>query len=411
MKKNLLCLAFLITLFLNNSSVFAQPGSTCALADVISAVPYTATTIATIGTTYNTLPCSGTFPNYMSGADYVFSFTPAITGTYNVKLTNTSPAVGLFVTDLCPDDPAVTCIANNKAIAGNPTLSTTLTAGTTYFIIVSSVSAFTATTNFDISVIYCSGVEPFSDFTYSQNGLDVTFTNTSTDATSYLWYFGDELLPFPYGAAETGTSPVHTYGSYGTFTVYLIATNCTTSDTIIVDVTLICAGTLPDASFTFNATGATVDFTSTSTGATAWDWFFGDTDIFPYLVGDSVENPTHTYLIDGTYTVNLIVYNECGSDTISATITIIGANISSQQSVTFYNCYPNPTSGTLYVNMNNSSFENSTIELINELGQTILTKNTSDKNSTLDLQGIAKGIYTIRIKSGQASGQSIVVVQ
>lgn len=411
MKKSLLCIVMLIVFAFSQNAVFAQTGSTCALADPITSVPYSATGLVTIGTTYSSLPCSGTFPNYMSGADYVFSFTPTVTGTYNVKLTNTGYGVGVFITDLCPDAGGVVCVANNNAPTGNPSASATLTSGTPYYIIVSSVSMVSATTNFDISLQYCNGIQPVSNFTTSQNGYDITFTNTSTDATTYLWYFGDELLPFPYGAAETSSDPTHTYTAYGTYTVYLIATNCSLSDTLMMDVTLICPGTMPVGSFTYNATGATVDFTSTSTDATSWQWFFGDTDIFPLVSGSTIENPSHTYLADGTYTVNLIVTNECGSDTINTTITIVGANISTPQSATLYNSYPNPTSGTLNVNMINSNYENSTIEIINELGETVLSKNTSDKNTTLNLHGIAKGIYTLKIQSGSESGQSIIVIQ
>ena len=59
---------------------------------------------------------------------------------------------------------------------------------------------------------------PFAGFTYSLNGLTVNFFNTSTDAVSYLWDFGD-------GATSIEMNPVHTYAVQGCYNVTLTATN------------------------------------------------------------------------------------------------------------------------------------------------------------------------------------------
>ncbi len=57
-----------------------------------------------------------------------------------------------------------------------------------------------------------------ANFTVAQSLLTATFTNTSSNATSYLWDFGD-------GMTSTVVSPVHTYAATGTYTVTLSATN------------------------------------------------------------------------------------------------------------------------------------------------------------------------------------------
>ncbi|MDO8897744.1 MAG: PKD domain-containing protein [Bacteroidales bacterium] len=59
---------------------------------------------------------------------------------------------------------------------------------------------------------------PSPSFTYSIDGLTVTFNNTSTFSTSYSWNFGD-------GATSTEENPVHTYAQDGIYTVALTATN------------------------------------------------------------------------------------------------------------------------------------------------------------------------------------------
>jgi PKD repeat protein len=61
------------------------------------------------------------------------------------------------------------------------------------------------------------GNKPNASFTTSVSGTTVTFTNTTLDATSYLWDFGD-------GATSTEMSPVHTYAG-GPYVVTLSATN------------------------------------------------------------------------------------------------------------------------------------------------------------------------------------------
>lgn len=59
---------------------------------------------------------------------------------------------------------------------------------------------------------------PVANFTAVPENLTVTFTNTSTNALSYLWDFGD-------GETSTETAPVHTYAVPGIYMVKLLATN------------------------------------------------------------------------------------------------------------------------------------------------------------------------------------------
>jgi len=471
---------FLLSLFM--SGVYAQTGATCSEADVISSVPYSVTGLTTIGTTYNSLPCSGSgMTNYMSGKDYVFSFTPTVDGDYHIALSNTSPAVGLFVTDLCPDDSNVQCIANSQSITGNPSLTVNLTSGNTYYIIVSSISLISSQTSFNINIDVCTGT-PSSSFTFVQNAHDVTFTNTSTNATHYVWYFGDELLPPPYSQGDTTTNPTHTYAQYGdyvvtlisynacgatdtlrdtislicpgtmphaaftytnnglevsfinqsvdavsygwyfgdellpltpsdttanpthvysqygSYNVTLIATNDCGNDTLILTIDLQCPGNVPVASFTYTQTDATLSFTSTSTDATGWKWFFGDTDFFPYIVGDTTENPTHTYMATGTYTVYLIVTNECGSDTTSQTVTIttLNANLVGLNQV---NIYPNPAHDYIMIEMSNT--QNTKIEMYDITGKCILSQTLLNENSKIDIADFTNGFYWLKIKTNE----------
>ncbi|HLP20433.1 MAG TPA: PKD domain-containing protein, partial [Chitinophagales bacterium] len=66
---------------------------------------------------------------------------------------------------------------------------------------------------------------PIAGFTYSVGSAGaVTFTDTTDNATSWAWTFGD-------GGTSTQQNPNHTYAANGTYTVCLIATNAGGSST------------------------------------------------------------------------------------------------------------------------------------------------------------------------------------
>ncbi|PKP01283.1 MAG: hypothetical protein CVU11_15660, partial [Bacteroidetes bacterium HGW-Bacteroidetes-6] len=73
---------------------------------------------------------------------------------------------------------------------------------------------------------------PVPSFTYVANDLVVDFTNTTTNATSYSWNFGDGT------AASTLVNPSHTYATPNTYTVVLSAWNgvCTNQTNEVLDV-------------------------------------------------------------------------------------------------------------------------------------------------------------------------------
>ncbi|TND08436.1 MAG: PKD domain-containing protein [Bacteroidetes bacterium] len=82
------------------------------------------------------------------------------------------------------------------------------------------------------SVTVTVNMPPIAGFSQSVAGYVATFTNTSTNATSYSWDFGDG------SPLDTQTSPSHTYGASGNYTVTLIATNSCGSDTTTFNVAI-----------------------------------------------------------------------------------------------------------------------------------------------------------------------------
>ncbi len=140
--------------------------------------------------------------------------------------------------------------------------------------------------------------------------LSVQFTDqSSNNPTIWHWEFGD-------GFTSSEKNPTHTYNSSGAYSVKLIVENTYGSDTEFKEnfIHVNQSGSAPVANFSANNTSGpaplTVSFTDQSTNnPTTWQWDFGDG-------GTSTQpNPSHTYNIDGSYTVSLFVNNNYGSDT------------------------------------------------------------------------------------------------
>ncbi|NRA92960.1 MAG: T9SS type A sorting domain-containing protein [Psychroserpens sp.] len=74
-----------------------------------------------------------------------------------------------------------------------------------------------------------------------------------------------------------------------------------------------------------------------------------------------------------------------------------------------FNVFPNPANNILYINSNISrSFQ---IEILNTLGQTILSQNYNNSSITIDLSFFSKGLYFLKINSEDDKLQTIKFVK
>ncbi len=167
------------------------------------------------------------------------------------------------------------------------------------------------------------GDGPTAGFTASvtSGGLPllVEFSDTSSGATGWAWDFGD-------GGSDGSQDPVHTYTSYGTFTVRQIVTNSCGADTVLaVDLISVLPPPPPVAAFAGDPTAGcaplVVGFSDGTTGAVnTWAWDFGDGGT------SAVQHPSHEYTTPGVYDVTLIASGAGGSDTlmVAAYVTVDG---------------------------------------------------------------------------------------
>lgn len=157
---------------------------------------------------------------------------------------------------------------------------------------------------------------PTADFTvsdtFSCTPFMVFFQNNSQNAVSYSWNFGD-------GTTSSLLNPSHTYINFGTYTVFMIATNqfgCTAMKVF----NSIVANKTPDVNFMANITGGcsplSVAFTDSSTFIqnAGYFWNFGNG------LTSTQQNPATTFINPGTYSVSLFITNNNGcSDTLIKT--------------------------------------------------------------------------------------------
>jgi PKD repeat protein len=154
----------------------------------------------------------------------------------------------------------------------------------------------------------------------------------------------------------------------------------------------------PEASFTFTQEGADVEFTDASNGATNWSWSFGDG-------GASTEqNPVHTYTIDGTYEVALIVSNGACQDTFTRTVEVFGVGT---QEIPGLNTFAvTPTLGNGQFTVTAALQREATLELrvLNALGQEVYHYAAGEADyleKAISIAGLAPGAYFVQLRAGE----------
>ena len=218
----------------------------------------------------------------------------------------------------------------NNANAGNTTTYTVanLTDGRTYYFAVKAYGTAGNESGFSNEVsatLAAVAPAPVANFNATPTAgaapLAVQFTNSSTNATSWYWNFGD-------GTSSTGQNPAKTYASAGTYTVSLTATGSSGSHTATktgyISVTAPLPAAAPAANFTASPTSGPepllVTLTDTSTGNIASrSWNFGDGGA---TTASNAQTFVRNYAYRSTpYTVSLTVTGPGGSHTRTRTIT------------------------------------------------------------------------------------------
>jgi len=152
---------------------------------------------------------------------------------------------------------------------------------------------------------------PISDFYIPDSicGLTLYFQNNSSNASQYLWDFGD-------GSNSSVLSPTYTYLAPGVYNIILIADTGICADTTRKTLTVI---ERPVAAFSYTMNCASgIVLQNLSLNSTSYSLSMGDGSSF------SSFQTAYTYSVDSVYTIELIASNQyfC-SDTIR---TVVGTS-------------------------------------------------------------------------------------
>ena len=175
-----------------NPSTFSGPitgstrpiGITCAEPIVVTQTPFqTSNNTLDFGDDIEGNPgagCNATGTNFLNGNEVFYAYTPTITGNVSIVMTNNGPASGMFVYADC-NAVGNNCIAGGIGNATTPVNipSLAVTAGTTYFIVISSSTVQTTPYTLTIQQVGCAqptGLQATNvgsgtaDFSWTENG-------------------------------------------------------------------------------------------------------------------------------------------------------------------------------------------------------------------------------------------------
>ncbi|WP_367392582.1 GEVED domain-containing protein [Lewinella sp. LCG006] len=169
----------------------------------ISSLPYIATGQTNCGNGNNLTSANATVcgsGNYYGGEDKTYIFTAPTSGGYTISLSTSSSYTGLMLYEGCPfAGRGGTCVTFSQSSGGNKTLTPTLTAGLTYYLVVDSWPSPSCHPSYNISII--------PPITCPATSTPTVSAVTGTDAT-LSWTENGSATHWDIYYATTNTPPV-----------------------------------------------------------------------------------------------------------------------------------------------------------------------------------------------------------
>lgn len=394
---------------LSNTSTDATSYLWASTGGTLSSTTATNPTVAFTATGSYTIDLTATGPGGTNTTSQTISVTvvqaPVAAGTPSATAV-TLPAASVSFTNSSSN--ASSYIWNfgdgNSSTNTNPTYSFS-TAGTYAVELIASNGACpSSTTTFTITVEPAAPL-PTANFTFSGTsiclGNSISLTNTSTDATSYVWSTTGGTL-----SSTTAFEPSISFTTSGTYSVSLTAigaggTNSTSNNISVNVVTPPTADAMPNVDTVYLPNGI-ISFSNLSSDADSFFWDFGDGNT------SSDVNPWNDYLTAGSYTVELIASNSyCAEDTFSLPVVVLeSVSIIELGLNTIISTYPNPVDDQFSLSITAEKELLFQISLLTVEGKIIhnfpnLVTEKGSNISALDLTSfnLAKGAYLLKLQT------------
>lgn len=221
-------------------------------------------------------------------------------------------------------------------------------------------------------------------------GSTMVFESTSTGTiTGQSWAFG--LGATPTNATGPGPHNVQ-YSTAGSRNVVLTVNGPNGTQQAILPAVV---ANEPISDFNFTATGNQVSFTNQSQHGVTYRWEFGDGNT------STLANPTHTYAVSNVYEVRLITTNPCSSDTVIKSAQAFATSVKEMRGLQA-RVYPNPAGHQSQLDLRGlQAGQPLFISLVDMQGRVLWKAQFAIADEsllhTLDLQGIAAGLYQLRV--------------
>jgi len=186
-------------------------GEACGSPIVVASVPYSTTdNTSNYGDTVENSPgatgCGTTSP-YLNGNDVFYAYTPTTTGVISIDVTNNGAWAGVFVYNSCANV-GVSCIGGASSSSAVPLSipSLTVTANTTYYIVISTW-ATPQTTPYTLTIqqVNCAPPVGLPTTGATATSANLSWSNPST-ATSWQLVVQNPGAGIPTGAGTTATT-------------------------------------------------------------------------------------------------------------------------------------------------------------------------------------------------------------
>jgi len=265
--------------------------------------------------------------------------------------------------------------------------------------------------NYNSAPINNPGATAQFSFANPGEGRTVNFTNTSSNATQYLWLFGTTS-----NDTSTSANPTFVFPANGTYNVTLVARSRCGNDIRTIPVTINDVTLKPVANFTAAKDAdpsRRVVFTNTTDEkgfATTYFWDFGDGST------STDKNPNHTYAAGGTYNVKLVAYGANGTDSITKAVPVILTNVQEVAAlISQLSVYPNPTNSIINISFELIKSDNVNVSLTDMTGKVVKTIDSEKLNSGLNQLNINAddlnmGVYFVNVNTSTSSKTTRVLI-
>lgn len=159
------------------------------------------------------------------------------------------------------------------------------------------------------------------------------------------------------------------------------------------------------AGFTPFVNADTVSLVNTTTGADAYYWGFGDGTF------DTAFAPVHVYDSSGTYIISFTATNNCNSQTITDTVTVIVSGVETVNADKLaVQLMPNPFKNQLsiFTNQGNGLIS---YKLFDATGRLLLQETAEGSRHIISTSQLAQGMYILQLQSATSTASFSVLKQ